>query len=216
MLLGLMRWKDVERYLRRRRSIIVPLGSVEEHGHHLPLLTDLLIAQRVAEELGRRTRTLVAPPIVYGVCRSTSVYPGTVSVSGPALKSYLRSVIRDLIRNGFKRIFLLSGHAGRGHLKVIRSISREFKEVKVLEPYRIKIPDVMPDDLHAGEVETSLMMHLYPEMVKDAFRNEIPEFHRGKLVPTTTGVFGYPSRASASKGRRIFRKWIMELSSEME
>jgi creatinine amidohydrolase len=73
-----MSWKDVEAYLKKRTDIILPIGSVEEHGYHLPLSTDGDIALAIAKELSKRTGVIVGPIVWYGVCNTTRAFPGTV------------------------------------------------------------------------------------------------------------------------------------------
>ena len=93
--------------------VIIPVGALEEHGRHLPLGADVIQPLNVVDEVARRTNAYVGPAIPYGVCTTTRPYPGTVSVSVDALKGFVRDVLADFVRNGVRRVMILSGHAGR-------------------------------------------------------------------------------------------------------
>ena len=96
--------------------VILPVGALEEHGRHLPLGADVIQPLHVVDEVARRANAYVAPAIPYGVCTTTRPYPGTVSVSVDALKGYVRDILADFVRNGVRRVMILSGHAGREHM----------------------------------------------------------------------------------------------------
>src|SRR5437879_4389602 len=101
--------------------VILPVGALEEHGRHLPLGADVIQPLHVVDEVARRTNAYVAPAIPYGVCTTTRPYPGTVSVSVDALKGFVRDVLADFVRNGVRRVMILSGHAGREHMMALRA-----------------------------------------------------------------------------------------------
>ena len=90
----------LEALRQQTRTVILPLGSLEEHGPHLPLGTDTFHALEVARRVARLRPVVVAPPLFYGMCRSTREHPGTVSISGDALRALLLSVGREFCRQG--------------------------------------------------------------------------------------------------------------------
>jgi creatinine amidohydrolase len=215
-----MTWQEVEDYLRERRDVLLPLGSVEEHGPHLPLSTDVLVALEVARELSRRKGVLVAPPIWYGVSNTTRHYPGTVNVSFDALKLYVREVLKGFRSSGFERVYLLSGHLSGSQLAAIKEAAREVEglEVYVLDLRKVSIDDIVETEpMHACEAETSLMLHLAPDLVRrerivdEDF--EVRKFALNSITPTKSGVFGKPSKASPDKGRRILERIVEEFAS---
>lgn len=209
---------------------MIPIGSVEEHGYHLPLLTDSIIAEEIAEEVGERTGVIVAPTLSYGVCRHTSPYPGTVSIGLETLRDIVRDVLNDLYKKGFEVFYLLTGHAGATHAVALREAGKSLVEIGIevflIDPYEIKISDLIESKLefpgypvgHADEVETSLMLFLRPELVRmEKAVNEIPMGEifevAPKSKPTTSGVFGMPTLASREKGEKIFYRMVNEIVS---
>ncbi|MCJ7490344.1 MAG: creatininase family protein, partial [Thermoplasmata archaeon] len=100
--------------------VILPIGATEEHGSHLPLGTDSMqceeVVSRVADEFG----ALVLPPVRYGECRTTRNFPGTLSLRSETVQSLVTDIVGELARNGVRRVLVLSGHAGSGHMAAIR------------------------------------------------------------------------------------------------
>ena len=210
---------EVERLAREGVPVILPLGSVEEHGPHLPLATDLYTAYRVAELTARRVRALVAPPVYYGLCRSTADHPGTISLRGETLRALVLDLLHGLFRHGFRAFLLLSGHAGGTHLAFILDAAEEFLPkhpeaalavVSLLDLLREVAGDLLetPGDSHAGEWETSLIQHFHPDLVRGSAPEEYPRFPRYRLVSRKRdfwpgGVWGHPGKASPEKGRLL-------------
>jgi len=211
-------WKEGEKYLKRRKDILVPLGSTEEHGYRLPLSTDAVIAERLCEKISEVTGVIMAPSIRYGVCRSTADYPGTISVSFDAIRKIVYDLLEDLGRQGFTGFYLVIGHGGGAHRVAIEEAARLIKSKKdaksyLINPYDTNLPDlVTANDAHADEVETSLMLYLEPKSVhireavnQDAKRGaEIRSYWR----PTKSGVFGKPKLATRKKGELIFKRSV--------
>lgn len=208
-------WKEVEDYLKRKGEVLLPVGSVEEHGYHLPLSTDGDIAKAVCEELSRRTGILVAPLVWYGYSRSTRGYSGTVMVGKEELRSYLKSILEGFAESGFRRVFIVSGHFSNDHLRALEDAAREAKgiEAMLLDFSKIDFSDILESEpLHACEAETSLMLFLHPNRVKmDMARDEEIAYEGDMLRKTESGVFGRPSLATKEKGRLLFERIVSEL-----
>src|SRR5207245_10129024 len=100
-------------------------GALGDLVRHLRLGADLVQPLHVVDEVANRTGAYVAPPIPYGVCTTTRPYPGTVSVSVDALKAFVRDLLADLVRNGVRRVMIVSGHAGREHMMALRAAAQE-------------------------------------------------------------------------------------------
>src|SRR5512140_2936391 len=98
------------------RLVILPVGSIEEHGPHLPLGTDILHAIEVANRAAALRPVIVAAPVYYGICRSTREHPGTISISGDTLRALLKDLGREFYRQGQRRLIMISGHAGGTHM----------------------------------------------------------------------------------------------------
>ncbi len=218
-----MTWKEVEAYLKKRRDIILPFGSVEEHGPHLPLSTDGDIALAVAMELSRRTGVITAPIVWYGVCNTTRDFPGTLTVDFNAFKGYVEGLITDIERSGFKRIYVISGHLGGAHVSAIKEASRKRGiEILFLDLRKIKSDDILETlPFHAGEAETSLMLHLYPDKVQmERALDEEIEFEKFSMTRsvklTESGVWGTPTKATKEKGKALFERMVESFEKAIE
>lgn len=199
------------------RTVYIPFGSVEEHGSHLPLSTDTIEAYEVGKRAAERIPLFVAPPVHYGSCRSTAQHPGTISISTGTLKALLKDIVRSLHAQGLKNFIALTGHAGGSHRMALQDAGEEL----ILELPDINMAVVTEYDLakesgahlietrgdaHAGEIETSRIMHSHPHLVKGVAEAEYPNFPTGILVRDKRsfwpgGVWGDPSKASAEKGK---------------
>ena len=220
-------WEDLtmpgfEALRQTSQTVILPLGALEEHGPHLPLGTDTFHALEVVRRVAQRRPVLVAPPLFYGMCRSTREHPGTVSISGDALRALLLSVGREFYRQGWRNLVFISGHAGGTHISAVVEAAEgllvELPEAKIavvnlLELLREVLAD-KPDlvhtrgDSHAGEVETAIMMAAYPHLVQGTAPEEWPSFPKYLLVRDKRrywpgGVWGNPGPASAAQGEAI-------------
>jgi creatinine amidohydrolase len=218
-------WMTMDDVRKERGSgtpVIICFGTVEQHGSHLPLSTDTLQAEAVAARAAKLVRAIIAPPVHYGQCSSTRNHPGTITLSADTLRSLAWDLIKAFSRNGFKKIVLFSGHAGRIHLSALR----EAAELCVQSDSTLRLAVICDLDLvketsqelvetsgdgHAGEIETSRMMHLHPASVKEPPEEEYPELPPGIIVPDPEnywpgGVWGNPQAADASKGREIVER----------
>jgi len=198
--------------------VIVPVGSVEEHGSHLPLCTDAFQAEEIALRLAEKFDALVCPAIRYGECRSTRNFPGTISLRFRTVMSLAHDIVSELARNGIDKVVILTGHAGTAHMIALsegamRIVEKNEKlKVMVLSDYDIayellgkKFP---AGDGHGGEIETSRILNIRPELVG-------PERPKGKRTGpkfmllrnperfNPTGIVGDTSKASAAKGKKL-------------
>jgi creatinine amidohydrolase len=212
----------LEALRQQTQTVILPLGSLEEHGPHLPLGTDTFHAMEVARRVARLRPVVVAPPLFYGMCRSTREHPGTVSISGDALRTILLAMGREFCLQGWHNLVFISGHAGGTHISAIvetgEQLLAELPEVRVavvnllelLREVLTERPDLVQTkgDSHAGEVETAIMMAAYPDLVRGTAPEEWPKFPKYILVRHKRdywpgGVWGNPAPATAAQGEAI-------------
>jgi creatinine amidohydrolase len=205
--------------LERTKTVLIPFGATEEHGPHLPLATDTLHAAAVGRRLSERRPIFIAPPVPYGVCRSTADHPGTLSISTATLRALAIDIVAALYRQGLRNFILLTGHAGGTHTSTLVDAGEELLQcyddvrVAVLTEYMLAAQEgrgiiETPDDSHAGEIETSRMLHMHPQLVKGGAEREYPHFPVGILVRDKrrywpNGVWGDPTLATAEKGARL-------------
>lgn len=205
--------------LKRTRTIILPFGATEEHGEHLPLSTDTLMAERVAARMAERRAVFVAPAIPYGVCRSTQDHPGTVTISTLTLRALTIDLVKAFYADGLRNFVLLSGHAGGSHNAILVDAGEELlrqlpelciavvTELDLVNQHAFSLVETRGDS-HAGEIETSRLLHSHPQLVKGRSKAEFPTFPRGVLVRDKRafwpgGVWGDPEKATAEKGAKI-------------
>ncbi|MCW4006023.1 MAG: creatininase family protein [Candidatus Bathyarchaeota archaeon] len=216
--------------------VIFPLGSVEEHGAHLPLCTDSIQAEHVAVEVAKQTGCLVLPPIRYGICNAGRNFTGTLSIEFDTLYCLARDILSELIRNGFNRIIVMSGHAGSTHMTALRMAAQKVltqphnnkrkTRIMVLSDFdfafelneQCKIP---PNDGHAGDVETSRVMDIKADLVKAKGLACFPDMPRFEVVSDPekyfpSGVMGDPTEASKEKGETINKYTIEQVAKLVE
>jgi len=231
-----MTWEEVRDSLREVEVAVVPVGSTEQHGPHLPLQSDtafvLHICRRAAEEV--YPIALVTPPISIGISRHHMKFPGTLTLREETLIAVLMDVGWSLKHHGFRRIAIINGHGGNYHAMKIaaKKISEEFRVLtasmsywellpvgetsKIIESFRARHAG------HACEFETSLSYVIQPELVRrDKIRKGegIESFPYENFMPinvferSETGLpSGDPTKASPEKGRRLLELIVRELS----
>ena len=204
------------------RILLVPLGSFEQHGAHLPLDTDTRVAVAVAESLSaEREQLVVGPPLHYGASGEHQGFAGTVSIGTEVLRLLVVELARSLGPE-FRGLLLLSWHGGNA------AALREAVEQLTYEGHTVGAitPSVSPGDAHAGRTETSLMLALDPGSVRlDQARagNTRP---LGELMPamqagglravTESGVLGDPADASVEEGERLMSELVASARDQLE
>ncbi len=204
--------------VKKKPLVIVPVGSVEEHGSHLPLCTDSFQAEEVARRIALAFGGIVCPPVRYGDCRSTRNFPGTLSISFDTMRTLIADILSELDRNGIDKVLVISGHAGSAHIIALRigaqSVVERDPKLKVMVlsdydlAYELRGKEFPEGDGHGGLIETSRIMNVRQELVRASRpRGEhwAPQFmvvaDPEKYFPT--GVLGDSSWASAAKGKKI-------------
>lgn len=176
-LLAEMGWPDVAAYLESDDRIILPIGSTEQHGRHLPLSTDILVPTELARHLGERTGVLVAPPLHYGMSLHHLGFPGSLSLRPETLAHVLEDLLRSLYRHGFRRIFVLNGHGGNvAPLRVaLANLMGDLPDLAVRLRHWWREPAVdkllqatigVPHAGHADAGETAPVLALRPDLVR--------------------------------------------------
>ena len=223
--------KEVGETINSQSVAIFPIGAVEEHGTHLPLSTDCLQPEYVANEVAKRLgNTYVLPIMKYGQCSSTRNFPGTISLRFETLQMIVEDVLRELHRTGFRNIVVLSGHAGRLHMSAIKLAAAHVVEeldikLMVLSDYDIAYAmeeiEIPPKDGHAGMIETSRVMAIRPDLVKGKGESHHPEFPPYRVERDAEkyfpgGVMGDPQLANVEFGHKANKIIIDELADLIE
>lgn len=230
----LMSWPEIEAYLKKIDTVILPCGAIEQHGPHLPVDVDYFDAKYMAVKVAEACedpKPLVLPAIPYGVSYHHDDFKGTLSVSNHALSMFVYDLGMRLAANGIKKIIILNGHGDNMPTLTYAAqmINRDAKifvcvdtgETSDVDLY--KLVDTK-NDIHAGELETSTTLAIRPEMVQmDKAVNETMEFgsnfldydnergvnwyvHTHKL--SASGVMGDATKATAEKGEKMWEFMI--------
>jgi creatinine amidohydrolase len=200
-----------------RGVAVLPIGSFEQHGAFLPLATDSVIAMTIAEAVAAAYPVFLLPPVTISCSHEHAAWPGTVSISATTLHAIVRDVADSLRRQGVDRLALVSGHGGNYVLGNVVQEASARGERMALFPTEVDWlaarvaggVETGPDtDMHAGELETSLLLHAHPELVPGDFaEHDERADERGRFLTlglgayTRSGVIGSPSLATPSKGR---------------
>jgi len=227
---GDLSWPEAGDRLRETDVAILPVGALEQHGPHLPLDTDAFdaryLAHRVAEACSD-PKPLVLPLISYGVSYHHDGFAGTVSIGNDTLSRLIYDVGMSVARNGIRKLVIINAHGGNAPAlnhaaQMINRDARIFVCVDTGETSDIDIAKTIstPNDVHAGEIETSTTLAVRPGMVRrDQVEKAVPSFPSRYLnfsskrgvswyaytrKISTNGVMGDPTQADAEKGHRIW------------
>lgn len=175
-----MSWVDVKEYLKTGDMVIIPLGSTEQHGPHLPLGTDFYEALEISKKISARTGVPVAPVVMAGYSYYHSGFPGSLSLKPETLEAVLFETAEMLIKYGFKKFMFLNYHGGNSgaEANVIHRINHTTEaaavKIGIGASFEKREEEPAPFDYHAGIGETSNMLYLKPELVRME-RAEKPE-----------------------------------------
>jgi creatinine amidohydrolase/Fe(II)-dependent formamide hydrolase-like protein len=241
-LLAEMTWPEVQARFKEVDVALLPVGSTEQHGPHLPLDTDAFdaeyLAQRVAEAC-TDPKPLVLPLIPYGVSYHHEDFSGTLSISPKTLAQLVYEIGMSAARHGVTKLVIINGHGG--NIPALQfgaqMINRDAHIFTCVETGETSEKDIealteTPNDVHAGEVETSTALANRPHLVKrDKASKFIPRFSSKYLnfsskrsvewyarvsKISTTGVLGDPTKASREKGKKIWAVMIKHLVEFIE
>jgi creatinine amidohydrolase len=214
--------------LKKTETILIPLGSIEQHGPHLPIGTDLMIATEIARRISERMGCPVGPGISYGNSVLMKNMKGTFTLKPGTLAASIADICRACASQGFKTVVFVNGHAG--NIGPLDQVGLEVTEETGIQVIRIdwwiiasrEIAQILETELyHACEGETSLMLAIDQKLVnmekavkddsmsdlKNKFTEnrpeEMPEIYSPFERISKTGIVGDPEKASAAKGTRI-------------
>lgn len=237
MQLAEISWEQCAEYLARDNRIILPIGATEQHGRHLGLGADYLIAQEIARRIGEPSNVLVAPTLAYGMSYLHLEFTGTISLSPTTLSAVLQDIFQSLSRHGFRRVLVVNGHGGnQPSLQSAAAIAqKQFPELRVksfqwwLESEITRVVDETlgaQRGTHASNHETALMHAVAPNGVhttRIAKRNapvnpsrefDSPGQFRAKYPD---GVMGLdPSPANVELGEKILERAVALGMTELE
>ncbi|MBD1868774.1 creatininase [Cyanobacteria bacterium FACHB-471] len=243
LMMGSLSWIEYQQRLQEEDAIVLlPCGALEQHGPHLPLGTDALISTSVAQGIAEQINGIVAPTVSYGYKSQPKSgggqhFPGTTSLDGNSLSQLVRDVIRELARQGATKIVVLNGHyenqwfLTEGIDLAVRDVGNASAlQVMRVEYWDFLTPDILdkvfPDGFpgfaleHAAVMETSLMMHFHPKLVRLNLIPDVPpsEFPLYDMFPQcsewvhASGVLSSAKAANVEKGELMANHVITGIS----
>jgi creatinine amidohydrolase len=203
-------------------TAVLPVGAIEQHGRHLPLDTDVLLASALASRLAESLSAYLLPPQAFSSSIEHRGAKGTVYLRADTLALVIRDVAASLRDSGFTRLVLANGHGGNWILKpTVRQLNRDWPDFRVilinpdLPAALVSEVEHPVGDVHGGELETSLMLHLYPDQVRPVIASGEKSFPPQPFLDyfditdlTAAGHWGWPEAATAAKGRQLFEAMV--------
>jgi creatinine amidohydrolase len=237
-----MPWPSIAEMSKETPSprVILPVGSFEQHGPHLPLSTDTLIAEHVATAVSTKCPSLILPSLHIGYSMEHSGFPGTISLTPQTFSSLITEISENLLATGFRVLIIINGHGGNRAI-----IDSTFTTIKHSHPnlqlYSFTVLDIAKEKFekmrrsakkmigHADELETSMMLALRPDLViMSKALTEAPSFPSGVSLESEdlqrvtfgwktkevskSGIIGSPDLATADTGRALF-DYVVEIIS---
>ncbi len=237
--LGDLTWPEVKRAVEQNLGVILPVGATEQHGLHLPLATDFICATELALAVAPQVGMVVAPTITYSL-RSRPLsgggphFPGTIGIHATTLMSLVTDVLKEMLRHGFRRLVLVNWHyenmnfvyeaayealeaAPDAKMLVFEHGLNELKPETVQAVFEEDFPGLAVE--HAAAYETSVMLHLHPELVH--FERAVDDQSERRtwydIIPppaditTRSGTLWKATRASAEKGRMLWSEIVPQV-----
>jgi creatinine amidohydrolase len=230
-----MTWPEAEAARKAGALALLPIGSTEAHGPHLPLATDVIIseelARRVSDALDAKgIASVVAPSISYAVTEYAGEFAGTLSLSAATATAMVREVSSSLVRQGFPRVVLVNSHLEPDHLATLAGAKIEgvlFPDACSRRWARTLSEEFKKGACHAGAYETSLVLAARPALVKDAIRAGLPPkpidlakamksgIKTFKAAGADQAYFGDPAGASVAHGEELYGLLVAMVTTEI-
>jgi creatinine amidohydrolase len=233
--LAKLTWPEAAKFFGPRTIAIVPVGSTEPHGPHLPLDTDVTIAAEQAARAARKLEgagvpALVLPPMAYGLTNWTEGFAGRVTLRPGTLWALLEDLVISLEREGIRQVVFANAHLEPEHVQVLRGVemdhakrTKEGAQILFVDVTRRKNASMLGDefqsgDCHAGRYESSLVMAVDPGSVREGERRELPAVRIDLLEKMKAGVTSFrkagaaqgycgdPAAASAKEGESLYER----------
>ena len=227
-------WKTIQKKIAANPVALLPIGSIEQHGYHAPLGTDLIIAKAFAANFLNNERVIVLPAIPIGISDYHRHFPGTLWVSENTLRLYIGEIIESLKWQGITRVVVVNGHGGNNEpLKELAKNLKKDRDInviiwtwfKAIEPEIIEYFHYLPP-LHADELETSMLLAVAPDLIRnDCIQKTEAEgsliwgkFINNVLISSVvkdfskSGSTGRPTLASADIGRKFYELALANLT----
>jgi len=233
-------WPEAEKAFKEKKLVIIPLGAMEEHGYHLPLATDTILAEFIGRVVAERLDSILMPAVNYGYVLLARNFPGSIQLKESTLNAFFNDVCRELYRQGVRRVVVINQHLPNA--SILRTLSQRLWDEIGLRLLCVTLPGISeiakevcesrqwhPAIIHSEEIETSLMLAVEPKLVRleKAVKEypPVPKSLDSLPIPwkefSKSGAFGDPTIATGEKGHKILKRLIdniveIIISSEKE
>ncbi|WP_239004188.1 creatininase family protein [Nocardia panacis] len=218
---------------RRAATVaVLPVGSFEQHGAHLPLITDTAVACLIAQRLSDAYGLFLLPPITISCSHEHEGFAGTVSIGAATLIAVIEDIRASLARSGINKLALVNGHGGNYVLSNITLQANTETRSVALFPGREEwntareragMATTAHADMHGGELETSILLYAKPDLVGDHWReadhdaDDRPHLLlTGMAAYTASGIIGRPSQATAAKGEAVLESLVETFADHLK
>ena len=226
-------WTEFEERSKTTDFMIIPTGAFEVYGEHLPLGTDTIVAEKIAELIAERVNAIIGPTLEVGDSKALEMFPGTITIKPESFKDYLWDTVKSLEKWGFKKFLFMNTHAG--NVPIITQISRDLQDNSDIVCAQIDYWRFIQNHCdgiiesgklahgHASEAGTSVMLHLHPELCDlDYVVNEPPRIENNypDIIQyidfshkTKTGTLGDATIATKEKGEKLVNRTVDRIVS---
>ena len=241
--LSILSWTQFDERLKTTKNpkVLLPIGSLEQHGPHLPLATDTIIANHISQAVSKESETLLLPTLVLGCSLEHAGFPGTISIRPETLTNTIRDIIESLRNSGLTKLFIINGHGGNRATidSTLVKLKHEYPDMDVLaftiiDLVRKKYAEIRNSNQrmigHADEIETSMMLAIMPELVdmqkaiaespalpgQLSFEGEDVtkvSFGWRAIDITKSGIIGDPRVANSEKGKILIDYAVETITS---
>jgi creatinine amidohydrolase len=242
------RSQEIEEFIKKGNDLIlIPVGSLEQHGRNLPLGTDSFVAIRLAEDVARKSKTILTPPLWFGWSNHHMGYSGTITLQAETLIKVVEDICMSLIQHGFRKLLIINGHRVTNLSPLIIAAMNVHQKtgalLSVIDPVVIAATigkEMRRSEIgglgHGGELETSHMMYLCPDLVDMSdMMKVIPKYKTDMMnldfyaggdkvywtfdveeLSEGRGCFGDPTFASKEKGETYHHKVVEKICQYIE
>ena len=220
---------QVRAALDRDARLLVPVGTCEQHGPHLPLGCDTLIVERLADDLSAGCGILRAPTVEYGVNTATPrPFPGNAAVRRKTLHRWMNDLIGSWEASGVREFVILTAHGHDPHQEALSTLRTRHARISTVDIFALDFTSELEDaagPVHGGELDTSLMLYLAPDLVSMDVAKDFPPSERqrsgflrhgrGSLPSRSPGSLGRPSLANISKGELLYKMIYQRIATRV-
>lgn len=206
----------VRAHLERDPRLIIPVGTTEQHGPHLPLGIDTILIERLAGDLSAEFGVLLAPTVEYGVnARTRTPYPGNATLRRKTLHRFMNDLVGSWEEGGVRSFVILTAHDYEPHQEALGTLRTRGASLRTVDIFSARMEGEVDDarhPIHGGLIDTSLLLYIDQSLVTlESARDFVPPAGRlwrrsraGTVPAEGPGSVGYPTRASIEMGRRLY------------